>query len=106
MANAAKAASPYCSDPECVYCRELRLLNELVKTGAGRPSAADMRTRATEMRETTAQMKQSLFDRRAVRDAETARAKERLISHPTQASRAEKQIDVNSEAKPPVQGRI
>lgn len=71
-------ASPYCSDPNCVYCRELRLVNELVKSGDCPTSADDMRNRATEMRETAARMKQSLVDRRAARDEAMTRQKKAI----------------------------
>jgi hypothetical protein len=31
--HAAEAGSPYCSDPNCPYCKELRETQELVRTG-------------------------------------------------------------------------
>lgn len=71
-------ATPYCFDPNCVYCRELRLVNKLVKSGNCLTSADDMRNRAIEMRETAAPMKQSLVDRRAARDEAATRQKKAI----------------------------
>jgi len=34
-----ESGSPYCSDPNCVYCKELRETEELVRAGRPIPRA-------------------------------------------------------------------
>jgi len=44
LAHKPEAGSPYCSDPNCPYCKELRETEELVRTGKPLPPQTMKRT--------------------------------------------------------------